>query len=248
MNYYPVQEETMREPQSQPYDTYKMRLQTCNDNINQKSMEPVDKCSRFNTDDFKHQELTNIHDDIPAIHEQGIQSIRPGLYSISNFHDCECKTPNTSRIANNHPTLIHKDGHGWTSMFGCNIDDDSKLRNAKNITNPRLIHQLNSRPYLTVPFMGRGAGNVCVESVLYNSEDTGQKRSCNTMSGVNINRFTPLVKCLEDNIQNPENLVQEVASEDWRRGGVPSRQLLQDKLYLDRCGYNNNDGDFWSRK
>lgn len=127
MNYYPVQEETMREPQSQPYDTYKMRLQTCNDNINQKSMEPVDKCSRFNTDDFKHQELTNIHDDIPAIHEQGIQSIRPGLYSISNFHDCECKTPNTSRIANNHPTLIHKDGHGWTSMFGCNIDEEENI-------------------------------------------------------------------------------------------------------------------------
>ena len=85
-------------------------LQTIkHNNINEKSREPIDKCSQFNTDDFKHQELTNIHDDIPAIHEQGIQSIRPGLYNISNFHDCECKTPNTSRIANNHPTLIHQD-------------------------------------------------------------------------------------------------------------------------------------------
>ena len=87
-----------------------------------------------------------------------------------------------------------------------------------------------------------------VETVLNNSEDTGQKRSANTLSGININRFTPLVKCLEGTIQNPENIVQAVASDDWVRGGAPSRQMLQDQIYLEKCGYNNNDGDFWSRK
>ena len=100
MNYYPVEEETQPQPLN---DTYKLGLTKCNENINAKSKEPIDKCSQFNYSDTTFQELTNINDDIPAIHEKGIQSIRPGLYSISNFHDCECKTPNTSRIANNHP-------------------------------------------------------------------------------------------------------------------------------------------------
>ena len=243
MNYYPVEEESI-----QSNDPYRIRLNSCNQQINNNSKEPIDTCSKFNHDDTTFQELTNINDDIPAINEKGIQSIRPGLYNISNFHDCECKAPNTSRIANTHPNMIHQDGHGWTSMFGCNIDEDSQLRNAKNLTNPRLIHQLNTRPYLTVPYMGRGGGNVCVETVLNNSEDTGQKRSANTLSGININRFTPLVKCLEGTIQNPENIVQAVASDDWVRGGAPSRQMLQDQIYLEKCGYNNNDGDFWSRK
>ena len=32
--------------------------------------------------------------------------------------------------------------YGWTSNNGCNIDNDSKLRNARNLTNLREINQL----------------------------------------------------------------------------------------------------------
>ena len=35
MNYYPVQEETRSNTQSQSLDTYRMNLQTCNNNINE---------------------------------------------------------------------------------------------------------------------------------------------------------------------------------------------------------------------
>ena len=90
MNYYPVQEESNNNPSTSSDttyggDQYRMKLDSCNHTINKISKEPIDICSKFNADDTKYQELTNINDDIAAVNEKGIQSIRPGLYSISNF-------------------------------------------------------------------------------------------------------------------------------------------------------------------
>ena len=73
------------------------------------------------------------------------------------------------------------DGYGWTSDNGCNIDNDSKLRNARNLTDEREINQLLTRPS-AVPYMGRGVGNVCEESNLRTGEDTFQNRPCNNLA------------------------------------------------------------------
>ena len=56
------------------------------------------------------------------------------------------------------PSTFYRDGPGWTSMDGCNVDNDSRLRNARNLTNLREIHQLIERPHLTTPYQGRGEG------------------------------------------------------------------------------------------
>ena len=58
---------------------------------------------------------------------------------------------------------------------------------------PKCNNQLFERPYLTVPYMGRGSGNSEIETKLLPGEDTNQKRQCNTLSGITIdNYFTPL--------------------------------------------------------
>mgnify|MGYP001369337309 CR=1 FL=1 len=64
--------------------------------------------------------------------------------------------------------------------------------------------------------------------------------------------FTPLIGHLQENVQNPEHLVEEVAEDGWVRGGSPSRLVIRDVDYLQRCGYNYMDkeanGDFWDNK
>ena len=85
-------------------------------------------------------------------------------------------------------------------------------------------------------------------------EDTVTTRPCNVLSGVStLDRvMVPLVPHLEENVQNPEHIVEEVADDGWVRGGSPSRLVIRDVDYLQRCGYNYMDkeanGDFWENK
>jgi len=97
------------------------------------------------------------------------QSAGPGAYSLENFHSCHCEAPEVQKAALDRPGYAAKqwqDSYGWTSIKGCNVDNDSKLRNSRNLTNLRVINQLKERPYLTVTYMGRGAGNIVLETRL----------------------------------------------------------------------------------
>lgn len=172
------------------------------------------------------------------------QSIKPGDYQISNFHDCKCEAPFTEDLSLQQPSVFYRDGYGWTSNNGCNVDNDSKLRNARNLTNYRYVQQLFERPYTTVPYMGRGVGDVCVESELRPGEDTFQNRPCNNLAGIYIDRFDPQIPCIRDTIQNPIHLVQEDNDVAWIRGGQPSRQVIRNKDYLQKCGFYFN-GKYW---
>jgi hypothetical protein len=77
--------------------------------------------------------------------------------------------------------------------------------------------------------MGGGRGNPDVESLLIHSEQVKQLKECGTVTEQQFTQvFTPMVKNLADNIQNPKNLVPEVASAGWIRGGIPSRSYMRD--------------------
>ena len=153
----------------------------------------------------------------------------------------------TQSMAFDQPAVFYRDGYGWTTQNGTNVDTDSELRNARNLTNPRLIVRSQTRPYLTVPYMGRGQGDVCVESKLLSGESDNNRRPCNVLSGVYIDRFDPQVPCIKDNIQNPLNIIPEDSQKDWIRGGQPSRALIRNADYLNRCGYEHT-GKYWKKK
>ena len=85
--------------------------------------------------------------------------------------------------------------------------------------------------------MGRGPGNMNLESQLTPGEDTSAN-ALNTLSGISIpHYFTPLVPHLDYNVQNPVHIVEEVADDGWVRGGANSRLVVRDVDYVHRCGY-----------
>jgi|TARA_B100000315_G_scaffold256195_1_gene301525 hypothetical protein len=178
------------------------------------------------------------------------QSVGPGRYSVANNFHCECKIPDVVRVATNVPQMTFRDGYG---VAGCVIDDDSNLRVGKTRKYPKCPNQLFARPYATVPYMGRGPGNPDVELEILTGESTTQKRQCNVLSGVTIpNFFTPLIPHIKENIQKPENIIPEAALDGWIRGGAPSRLVVRDIDYLERCGYKYMDKEanreFWGKK
>ena len=116
-------------------------------------------------------------------------------------------------------------------LNGCNIEIDNELRlkSGNVITNDKNVNQLFSRPFLTVPYMGRGTGNPCFDTMIKPGEDTYQAKACNVKN--QDTNFVPLVKCLKNNIQNPKHLITEDVDTNWIRGGLPSRQLVRDIEY-----------------
>tara|TARA_Y100000590_G_scaffold458568_1_gene613548 strand:+ start:772 stop:1422 length:651 start_codon:yes stop_codon:yes gene_type:complete len=175
------------------------------------------------------------------------QSADPGLYQLRNFQSCKCEIPEVQKVAIDRPGNSSKqfrDGYGWISVLGCNVDKDSSFRNAKNLTNLKYINQLTERPFLTVPYMGRGCGNPNADFLLF-GEDTYQGKSTNLggQDRTSLNMI-PMIPCLKKNIQNNKHLIEE--ENGWIRSGAPSRQIIRNKDYLRKCGYIY-DGKFWRK-
>ena len=101
---------------------------------------------------------------------------RPGEYMVDLLGK-KCDAPEQKQISLNERGNLFKDGSGWVSTDGL-VDKDSGLRNNRNLTNPRLIQQLFERPYLTVPYMGRGLGNAELEEQLKSRIIAGDRKQC----------------------------------------------------------------------
>lgn len=115
---------------------------------------------------------------------------------------------------------------------------DSDLRNGCTgniITHTGSRQQLKVRPYRTVPYMGQCRAPLMqpdVYSQLISGEQTRTGKGCNTLSGITIDRFTPLVPCLRYNIQDPDHYIPKY----WVRGGMDTRAYIRNIDYLRACG------------
>ena len=194
----------------------------------------MSNCIRVDNKSLQLNKSTDLRNDkeYKTISEK--QSDTFGKYNITNFQSCECKAESQRNLSIVHPTVPFRDGVGWSSINGCNIDDDSDLRNSKNLTNTREIHQLLARPLLTTSYKSKGSFNTETENRLIFSEPTSQKKQCNSLAGVTIDRFVPQVKSIKENIQNPKNIIPEDNNKLWRRGGIDTRNLVRDSSYENR--------------
>jgi len=122
----------------------------------------------------------------------------------------------------------NKDGYGKM------IDMESKLKQG-SITNYKDKQQLQSRGFKGSPYMGAGETHIVnpmLYSKLISGNDTRVKKAADTLAGVSIDRFIPLVPCLQENIQNPEHIIPQY----WVRGGESSRSYIQNIDYYKLCG------------
>ena len=110
--------------------------------------------------------------------------------------ECECEIPDPQSVAMSYPTMQARDGYGWTSKDGCNIGNDSELRLGKKITAFKGPKSLKTRVFVGGPDLSRGVYYPDVESKIRPGETTAMGRSVNVLSGVSINRFTPMLESL----------------------------------------------------
>lgn len=167
--------------------------------------------------------LTNTRDDLCGIQQYYTQSLGPGKYTTTNLvPDARQVNP----LASEQQLMYPREGYG---LNNARVDSDSMLRNESAFKSNRCQIRAQARPFLTVPFMGGGRGNPDVESNLIHGEQVKQMKECGTISETGFEGvWTPLVPSLAENIQNPKNLIPEVASAGWMRAGIPSRSYMRD--------------------
>ena len=167
--------------------------------------------------------LTHSRDDLCGIQSYYSQSVGPGRYTTTNLNP---KATGVNPIASDQLLMYPREGFGFNNAA---IDADSVLRNQMGFTNHRCQIRPQSRPFLTVPFMAGGSPSRDVESLLLHSEQVRMGKECGTVSEQFFSQqYTPMIPILKENIQNPKNIISEVAAPGWIHGGIPSRSYLRD--------------------
>ena len=77
--------------------------------------------------------------------------------------------PNVVETAVENPMIQFRDGYGISEYY---TDESSGLRIGETKKKSQSSQPTLTRPYATVPYMGRGSGNSFVESQLRIGEDT----------------------------------------------------------------------------
>ena len=186
----------------------------------------ADKCAQ-NARDLQNQSIDNYY--------------MFNAYSQTNLTDCKDNAgANKVREFADVNHAVIRDGYGVANM--CHIDHDSKLRNESQMTHDRLKTQIFPRIFQGVPNFARGGFVPNVESRLVQGESSTKLGSCTQLSEVNFDRFTPLLSCLHDNVQNPQNIVP-----GWTWGGEPTRDTVRQTRFLEDHGYQF-DGSVWKKQ
>ena len=158
--------------------------------------------------------------------QRTIQDNKSSSYLLQNYYPY-CPMTSTINIATAQPNVFYKGGYGLGNE-GCNVDQNSELLHTK-ITKPACKLSLEERLFLTVPYLGRGNGNVVVEDELRFGKHDLNKKSVNNTSEMSFQNYKnyPLIDEIKETINNPEYLVESVADKNWVRGGLPSRDIAK---------------------
>lgn len=177
--------------------------------------------------------LTRLEDDVCYNTERQRQNTLYGSYNVTNYFANNCGLENVTQFATSQPSVFVQGGYGNSGAGGCNINSDSILKIGAEQNRSKCRISLYTRPFTTVPYLGRGRRNPVEESKIQQGDYVTNKKSCNPISEKSHiqYRHTPMIPNLKTSITNPANFVEGVASDGWIRGGLPTRELIRDEDY-----------------
>lgn len=186
--------------------------------------------------DYMFNSMSRIGNDECDLSQRVIQDQKFSNYMLTNYYP-SCPMTNAINFATNQPGILYN-GSKQVGINGCNVDYSSKLT-ITDLTKPKCKISLYQRPFLTVPYLGRGVCNPELESQLQQSEMVSNRKSVNNDYDRPYNDIAnyPMLPHLRSTINNPANLVEGAAADGWIRGGLPSRDLIRDKEYASQKKY-----------
>ena len=184
---------------------------------------------------YNFYQTTRLGDDKTDLSQRTLQNSEFANYILDSFRP-SCPMNSAIDFATSQPN-INFTGSRQISVGGANIAESSKLL-INDISRSKCRISLLERPYLTIPYLGRGKCDPMLESQMQQGDFANNKKSINPSSEVCYTPYynTPMIPSLQATINNPVNLIESSAAEGWIRGGFPSRELARDKDYTDSMG------------
>lgn len=180
--------------------------------------------SEFSVFPYTFDNLSRIGNDSCSLDQRNIQNYAASNYQVENFSPF-CPMTNAIDFATKQPNVNYTGSH-QVGINGCNISENSELRYTK-VTKPACKISLQERPYLTVPYLGRGKVDPVLERQIRIGDKELNKKSLNPTTEANLSEKQnyPLIDDLRNTVTNPNNLIEESASSNWVRGGMCSRNF-----------------------
>jgi hypothetical protein len=181
--------------------------------------------------------LSRIGNDACGITARELQNIKTESYLTTNYVSKDCGMKKSINFATGQPNVFYKGGIGSNNgAGGCNVNSETRLQLGNKPTRHKCRLTLQQRPFLTVPFLGKGPAQPVFEAKMQQGAQITDKKSCRVLMEKSFmgHYLTPMIPSLNSTIQNPANLIEQVAADGWIRGGLPSRELSRDQDYLER--------------
>ena len=180
--------------------------------------------------DFKLNNMSRLGQDMCHMSQSDLQNSKSNNYLITNHFIGDTNMQKSIAFATNYPNMNYSGGH-QVAAGGTNIDDSSKLLVEQKPTNEPGRVNLVERPFLTVPYIGRGKVNADEESKILQGEHYTNRKSTNLVSEVSFMPYlnTPLLSSIERGIANPANLVED-NNDGFMRSALDTRNTNRDVL------------------
>ena len=179
--------------------------------------------------DYKFQNMSRIGNDLCSMNVTDKQNVNQQNYLLTNYYAHDSNMTQPIMFATSQPNVNYS-GSKQVGIGGANIDDNSKLMQQEQIRSPCKL-SLFTRPYLTIPYLGRGRGDPVLESQMLQGETHQNRKTTNPSSEVNYSQYKnfPVTPEMETTMQNSSRVIESDATEGWVRGGLPSREINRDK-------------------
>ena len=165
---------------------------------------------------YKFYQLDRVADDSVFKTQNTLQNTRYANYNTVNFFN-EFPSDAQIQFATAQPIVV-PDSAYFGSGVGTNVDTDSILK--LNSEQERSLGRLSllERPYLTVPYLGRGSVSTNIESQLLHGETILDKKSVTTITGQSFLGYT-----LYPTSDEMEDKVKQSVANGWMRNGIDTR-------------------------
>jgi hypothetical protein len=156
--------------------------------------------------------------------QRNLQNTRFTNHMLSNYFS-ESITPNEINFATSYPTMVISGIANGSGLNGQIVDYDSNLTIKTEQERPLEKLSLNARPFVTIPYLGRGSCNPDLESQLLQGESVFEKKGVSTIMDKSFMPYTmyPVDNNMQQHIK-PEFIVEESALDGWVRGGISTRE------------------------
>lgn len=176
--------------------------------------------------DYMFHSSNRLSNDSTDNSQRNLQNVRFANYQLSEYFSETLSNSHVS-FATQQPAINFNGKVYGNGLNGTLVDVDSTLLIKTQQNRPLEKLQLSQRPFLTIPYLGKGSCDSTLESQLLQGELSSEKKSVSTIMEKSFMGYTlyPVDEKMKEFVENPSNTVEEAALKGWTRGGVPTREI-----------------------